>query len=449
MSEHDGRFWYPSMSIREIIEALDAWNLSVSHEQLMKPSSDFVMTVYTACVQQVTGITQETLMAPANRSIAGINSQYADLYAQSLAQNFLLYHITRFATAARVGDFNSRDVYFPEPERTRVILSAFINLVKFHEQCASTIEEVRRKDADLESEREMAIQRLADMVSELDVIKAKRAQDEPRCEELRKEQVAIAAKLVGYKDVYTDICKQIEKLKTEKATVLQRRDALNKEISVVVESISHKRSRIVQSPERLKRSIASMRSTAAEEKQTLAANEAKIRDLKSKINIIQNIDKDIRSCVEQLQDVQKEVSKLETSQKELSELREHLTKQKIAKSDFDRRHERLKQQLANAEEKLVRAQHQAEEKRATSQRTIEDLQRDYEKMAAERRDNDKQMEELRAQADVIEEMKIRHLKQSEAELAELLHEYWALRHETEVYMETLSNKLGMHVTAED
>jgi kinetochore protein Nuf2 len=57
-----------------------------------------------------------------------------------------------------------------------------------------------------------------------------------------------------------------------------------------------------------------------------------------------------------------------------------------------------------------------------------------------------------------------HLKRSEAELNELLTEYWKLRHETgtnhffayihhstispEVYMETLANKLNMNVSSE-
>lgn len=57
-----------------------------------------------------------------------------------------------------------------------------------------------------------------------------------------------------------------------------------------------------------------------------------------------------------------------------------------------------------------------------------------------------------------------HLKKSQAELNELLTEYWRLRHETggckcqyrhlpahfritDVYMETLANKLGMQVTS--
>lgn len=62
----------------------------------------------------------------------------------------------------------------------------------------------------------------------------------------------------------------------------------------------------------------------------------------------------------------------------------------------------MHKQLSNAQEKLERAQRHAEDKRLASQQTIERLQREYEEMAVERRDNDKQVEELRAEADEIE-----------------------------------------------
>jgi kinetochore protein Nuf2 len=68
-------------------------------------------------------------------------------------------------------------------------------------------------------------------------------------------------------------------------------------------------------------------------------------------------------------------------------------------------------------------------------------------MAVERRDNDRQLEELRAEADETEAkvcflafrcalrvmipcQMAEYLKKSEAELNELLAEYWKLRHET-------------------
>ena len=62
----------------------------------------------------------------------------------------------------------------------------------------------------------------------------------------------------------------------------------------------------------------------------------------------------------------------------------------------------MEKQLANAHEKVERAQKHAEDKKLANQRTIERLQREYDEMVIERRDNDKQLEELRREADNIE-----------------------------------------------
>lgn len=65
-------------------------------------------------------------------------------------------------------------------------------------------------------------------------------------------------------------------------------------------------------------------------------------------------------------------------------------------------YKRVEKQLSNAHDKLERAQRHAEDKKAASQRTIERLQREYDEMVIERRDNDKQVEELRVEADGVE-----------------------------------------------
>lgn len=62
----------------------------------------------------------------------------------------------------------------------------------------------------------------------------------------------------------------------------------------------------------------------------------------------------------------------------------------------------MNKQLHNAQEKLERAQRHAEDKRSISQQTIDRLQHEYEEMAIERRDNDKHVEEMRAEADEVE-----------------------------------------------
>jgi kinetochore protein Nuf2 len=59
-------------------------------------------------------------------------------------------------------------------------------------------------------------------------------------------------------------------------------------------------------------------------------------------------------------------------------------------------------QRTNAQDKLERAQRHAQEKRSASQQTIERLQIEYEEMVVQRRENEKQVEEINSEANEIE-----------------------------------------------
>ena len=74
----------------------------------------------------------------------------------------------------------------------------------------------------------------------------------------------------------------------------------------------------------------------------------------------------------------------------------------------------MAKQLANAREKIERAQQHIEDKRIASQQAIERLEKEYQNMAIERRDTDKHNEELRAEADEIERKVSRDLSHPSA-----------------------------------
>ncbi|RPD65816.1 hypothetical protein L226DRAFT_478232 [Lentinus tigrinus ALCF2SS1-7] len=437
------KFWFPSMKPSEIVEAFANWGYSISPEQVAKPTSEFVIGVYSACLEQVTGVSLDALQEAVDQSLA--NTENPELYSQALAHDLLLYHLQRFARAAKIMDFSARDLYFPESDRLRAILSAFINFIKFSEQNEAFLRRLREQSSALLKERQVVTEEAAELEATMTQFKAKRAEDEPKCEALRQENAALMEQVIAYKEKQMGFLQDIESLKQEKAALVAEKEKVTTEMAAATDNISRTRSRIVQSPERIKRNITSMGNTAAEDKRTVAANEAKTRDLQTKIAALLNIEKDVRSCVEQLQTIEKEVRALDAAQKELGDLRDTLDRKQGERSELIMRRERVHKQLSNAQEKLERAQRHVEDKRLASQQTIERLEREYEEMSVERRDNDRQVEELRAEADEIERKMAEHTKSSQAELNELLTEYWKLRHETEVYMETLANKLGMQV----
>ncbi|KAI0807066.1 Nuf2 family-domain-containing protein [Fomes fomentarius] len=437
------KFWFPSMSPAEIVDAFSGWGYSISPEQVSRPTSDFVLGVYSACLEQVTGITMDSLQESVEQSLA--TTENPEIYSQALVHNLMLYHFQRFANAAKINDFSSKDLYFPDPDRTRSIFSAFINFIKFSEQSETFINRLRDQSTAVIKERQAVSEEIVELEHRMTEFKVKRAEDEPKCQTLREENAALLEQVISYKERQMGFLQDIENLKQEKAALVAEKEKVTTEMSVATENINRTRSRIVQSPERIKRNINTMGNTAAEDKRTVAANEAKTRDLQTKIAALLNIEKDVRSCVEQLQTIEKEVRALDAAQKELGDLRDTLDRKHGERAELVMRRERVHKQLSNAQEKLERAQRHVEDKRLASQQTIERLQREYEEMSVERRDNDRQVEELRAEADEIERKMADHMKTSQAELNELLTEYWKLRHETEVYMETLANKLGMQV----
>ena len=80
----------------------------------------------------------------------------------------------RFANAARFHDFTAKDIYAPEAERTRAIFSAFINFVKFCEQCEAFISGLRERSATVIEERDRVAQQLVETKQKIAAIKCVR-----------------------------------------------------------------------------------------------------------------------------------------------------------------------------------------------------------------------------------------------------------------------------------
>lgn len=55
---------FPEMSLQDIVDALSAWGLPISKEQLSRPSTDTVTRIYSLCLERVTQVTDEALEEP-------------------------------------------------------------------------------------------------------------------------------------------------------------------------------------------------------------------------------------------------------------------------------------------------------------------------------------------------------------------------------------------------
>lgn len=77
---------FPNMNIQDIITALSGWGLPVRAEQLTHPTAEFVEGVYCACLQQVTGVTFESLREPVASSISSLEIDSEVIYGLVLGE---------------------------------------------------------------------------------------------------------------------------------------------------------------------------------------------------------------------------------------------------------------------------------------------------------------------------------------------------------------------------
>lgn len=96
-----GQFWFPSMSVPEIVDAFTGWGYSITNEQVAKPTPDFVLGIYTACMEQVTGITQEALQRPVEAALATVENPVRPVPSQERMHPNLLSGFVCFCVVTK------------------------------------------------------------------------------------------------------------------------------------------------------------------------------------------------------------------------------------------------------------------------------------------------------------------------------------------------------------
>lgn len=87
----------------------------------------------------------------------------------------------RLAHAAKIEDFSAKDLYFPEPDRTRAVFSAFINFIKFTEQSEAFINRLRNQSTAVIKERQAVLEETAALEQQMSEFKYVTPLSPPRC----------------------------------------------------------------------------------------------------------------------------------------------------------------------------------------------------------------------------------------------------------------------------
>ncbi|TIC07790.1 hypothetical protein E3Q16_00291 [Wallemia mellicola] len=411
----------PAFKVAELVQCLSDpqyFNLRITADDINRPTPQVVQMIYAACLDFFMGLRPEALEGPKNLLLERM--EYPELFSDAVPLMMFHQHVTNLTKIAQVDFFSLQDLTRPDPARTRKILSALVNFAKFKHERQSTVDAVAAKSDKLKERRDKLRadnERLRTETNKLRLVwyystKQARLEIEQSLSELSK-----------LKQHQTVLATEIDKLKNHKAE-------LNKAITHY-QSLLHNAqqvgqassARLVQSPERQKRAISDMGEELAAERQAEQQLEKRTRDLKIRLEYMDNFKTDIQACISILEVIEVEQNKVDTSFRQSAELRDQIDQNQKDHNDLDVKFQQLSKQVDNAKERLERTQRMATEKREAIRAQMAAFRSEHEAISTERSERRKEYEQKLERNSKLEQ-DIRELELSHEQEINLLQSSW-------------------------
>lgn len=163
------------------------------------------------------------------------------------------------------------------------------------------------------------------------------------------------------------------------------------------------------------------------EKATLANNQRKGRDFTNRLEIIGQLETDIKGLIDLSKGIEQQRAKVEDAKRALLALRAKLENKDIDSKTLITRTDQLQRQIQNALDRHARSEANVQETREKHRNRMEELSAEYKSLSTKRTIVSKEREKLEAEQRELEGEMEAFVKTHEEELNSLLEEYWILR----------------------
>ncbi|KIR30828.1 kinetochore protein Nuf2 [Cryptococcus deuterogattii 99/473] len=428
---------FPLLTAHDILECLAALDIPAQMEDLTKPTAQSTQSIYGSLLEVLMGASISSIEGP-KQALLGM-MEYKEMYSDTLQFMMFFKHCRRLALLCGIPDFAISDLARPDPNRLRKVLSGIMNFAKFRDERMQTqtrfqenLQKYQKKAVDLRRKtQELEIQ--------FQEITARNAAERPQSEQAGKRNELLKSELLELNSQRLKEVQEYEELKKERQTLLEQVNHNNRIVTQLELQIGSAKSRLVQSPDRIKRHISEMSFAIQSEKAKLASFQQKTRELTNRLEVIGALEVDLRGLIDLEHSIQDQRAKTEEAKRSKSALEARLEGRQIESQGLAAKLEQLQRQLQNASHKLARQEETRKSMRERGARRIDELK------AEERGEWQKQRDDLLAEQKELESEMAAFVTKHENEINEFLHAYWTMRRQAEDYMNTMTVKLGLQV----
>ncbi|KAJ3282097.1 kinetochore-associated Ndc80 complex subunit nuf2 [Borealophlyctis nickersoniae] len=429
------KYCFPILSPKDIVQTLSMFN--ISEDDIAKPTSQRMLHI---CEQMT-----EMLMGPPKRQLEFQQLEFLehpDMHQDAIIFVQFFRKFQKFMWDIGVDDFNMRDVHKPEAPRVRKMLSAAANYFKFREQRFQIMEELAARSDQLLQARCVSEDKKAELAEQLNTLRLQRQEEEPSYRELKVINDALKAALNEIKIESNVITAQLQALSKEKDEIADKFSKADLTLRSVSQEVLVVKSRIVQSPAKLKQSLGDMNATMQTHKATIQADEKTIREYDAKMDMMHLVMQDIAAVIKLMEECETERAKSEEALEKVAADKENIERMKSQHRELEIKQQQLNRQITSANEKLSRlARHESAKNEGLMAKRAK-VTEEYEAAL----EDHKQSEETAKENDgntILMEEEVANIRRQEAiDAAALDDMIGKLRNKLQLYQTTLDKAMA-------
>lgn len=412
---------FPLLRTGELVASLvDIGVPNVSADDVDRPKAAKVVPVYAWFLTALTQLTLEDVMVAAQFTLDSLSANPdlpAELLRETVYVGALYTVLNQVMHWACLDDFSVKDIRDPQPGRLRRILSALVNFYLFEQDqmprlvhLEESSEGLAREEHDLERrlvELQDAIEkkksvlllcllslsvaaRLAHRVYS-SVNRSAMATAAEQASEIEQTNTATRSQLLEKRSQASNLSSAIDSAKYHRSQLQAKVEDLSQSLSTMDLEITRLRSRIVQSPNRVKAAITDLAQSVQAMKEDISAHEIRGRDHTMRVSVLRAYEGQISATLAALADWESELMHAQAEASKVAKLEDLRETQAEVLKNRQLKVAQAERRINTVADQKERHERQAESKREALTARLQELQSQHEHLMAKRQDTDEEL----------------------------------------------------------
>jgi kinetochore protein Nuf2 len=401
---------FPILTATEIVQCMNEIDIELTEQALAKPTYQIVRPVYTQLVEKVLHIRKEDLEQFVFSALDVL--EHPELHEESIPELAFNRAVKKLMAVVQVPNFHISDVYKPDFKKTVRNLSAVINFIKFRSERIRTLSQFHKEEDELIEQQAHAEEQQRGLQASLQALRNQLAAEEPQVQQLTQETQELEMQLGKSNKIQYQLQGDIRVIRQR---VSELTDSVkNKKFIIVAAKQERQRlkAQVIQSPEKLRKSITDLEEGVENEKKALNATEAKARELRARLDCLEKIEKEVLQSVTAMEECGTEIEKVKQQKTTIHVIQERIVDRQAHSRELESKEGQIKRQVQATLDKQARFEEQQAAKQDAAKTSLEEVQR-------ERGHAQKENEEIQAKIEQNEE----RIKRVQKKIAERRREH--------------------------